>query len=397
MKGLLATLFVIFLTVSGIAGPPESPEPPEIPTIKLPKFNINIDTQKIAEMSNNLDNLDDKLAKLDKMMQEFSDSIEIKNLTIGGDSIIIVLSNDSMLIFQTTGDSAALARHDDSFVNVGSKYIVDVDKIINGNIVNVGNDVIVKGTVNGSVWTLGGNIFVASTGFVRDGAIAVSGKLKVEPGGRVTNLKFAFNESRHGVPESEGNVYRVMAVVFLIIYIIWLVLAATFTSILKDNVGRVANLIKARPVRSFFLGYLAYVLAFGAFIVLCISILGIPLALVGVPVAVFAAIIMAVTSLSNLIGQKLTGSSEISFKNFLYGSLVLASLPGLFFIIQFVTGSMVIMIFSWLLIALLLFVIAPLGLGSVLKTRFGTRTGLEVPAPPSVPVPPIATPQAPLT
>jgi hypothetical protein len=353
---------------------------PPPPVLNIPK--IKLDTMKLNKMVQGLERMDSSLVKLDKMMLRISDSIKVKDISIGGDSIVITLSNDSVLWLQSSSGTPTLPRHDNSFVNVGTKYTVEEGKVINGNIVNIGGDVIVKGTVNGSVWTIGSNIYVSPTGYIQDGAIAVSGKLKVDPGGQVTNLKLSLNDSRHGMQESPTNMFRVMAVIFLGIYVIWMVLASTFASLMKVNVGRVANLVRARPWKSFFIGYLTYLLAFAAIIVLTISILGIPLAIVGVPVALFAGMVLAVTALSCMIGQRLTNSQETNFRTFLYGSLVLSGLPGLFFLIQLITGSMVIMIFSWLFIGLLIFVVAPFGLGAVLSTRFGTRTILSTPTPP---------------
>ncbi len=386
--------------VTGIAGPPEPPATPEIPKVVIEKHEIvmpEMDTLKLREMTRNMEGMDDKMARMSELMRNFSDSIKIKDLSIGGDSILIVLSNDSTIFLQ--GNTIANVKHDDnSFVNVGNKYTVEEGKVVSGNIVNVGADVVVKGVVNGSVMTIGGDIYVTSTGFIRDGAVALSGKLKVDPGGRVTNVRMAFNESPYNSDHSDSRVFRVMAAVFLIIYIIWLVLAATFTSLMKSNVERVAKVIIARPWKSFFFGYLAYLLALAAIIVLTLTILGIPVALVGVPVALFAAMVLAVTALSNLIGRRATGSQEISLRTFLIGTLILAGLPGLFFFIQLITGSLVMMIFSWIMIGFLVGFIVPLGLGAVLTTRFGTRDlppGPVAPVPPAEPAGPQLAPQAP--
>jgi hypothetical protein len=376
MKALLNILLAVLFTGVSFAGPPEPPgpaEPPAVisghPDITLPE----IDTSEINKLKQNLKGMNKRVAELNALLEGLSDSIDIKDLTIDNDSIIIKLSNDS-IIFISPGALTDIPHDDNSLVNVGHTYTVKEGETVNGNIVNIGADVIVRGTVNGSVMAIGGNIYVTSTGYVRDGAVALSGKLKVESGGRVTNVKMAFNESRHASHSSDATVFRVMGAVFLMIFVFWLILAATFTSFMKDNVLRVMNVIKVRPWKSFLFGYLAYVLAFAAMLVLTISILGIPVALVGVPVALFAGMVLAVTSLSNLVGQKLVKAPEMSFQTFLYGTLILGGLPGLFFIIQFLSGSLTIMVFSWILIGFFVFIIVPFGLGAVLSTRFGTRT-----------------------
>ena len=223
--------------------------------------------------------------------------------------------------------------------------------------------------------TVGGNIYVASTGYVRDGALAVSGKVKQEPGARIGSVNVALNEAGRHPPYLEGptNPYRIMAVVFLAIYLVWIFLSAIFTSLIRINIGRVVQSIVSRPWRSFFMGYLAYVIAFVALIALIIIIIGIPLAIVGVPLLLLASMILAQTALANIIGQRTINSTEISLKTYFYGTLILSGLPGLLFFIQLITGSLTIMVFSWIFIGLFILVIVPLGLGAVLTTRFGTR------------------------
>jgi len=235
--------------------------------------------------------------------------------------------------------------------------------------------VVVKGEVNGSVMTVGGDIYVASTGFIRDGAVAISGKVKQEAGARIGSVNVALNEAghhpfTHGAP---ANPYRVMAVVFLVIYVIWILLSAIFTSLIKANIAHVTQSIISRPWRSFFMGYLAYVIVFVAIIALTIIIIGIPLAVVGVPLLFLASMILAQTALCNIIGQKVLDNHEISLKTYLYGTAILSGLPGLLFFFQLITGSLVLMIFSWIFIGIFICGIIPLGLGAVLATRFGTR------------------------
>jgi hypothetical protein len=402
IKRLLIILLIGVCAVPALAGPPEIPEPPETPepavSSGLPKA-LALAKDSIESMKNlekKLAGMDEKLAKYDNLLRILKDSLEISEISIGGDSIVIRLSNDSIIAFQG-GDAPQIEGKDNSLVNVGHRYTVDEGEIFNGNLVNIGADVIVKGTVNGSVWTFGGDIYVTSTGRVGD-AIAFSGKVKQEPGGQISNLHMAFRESKSEYRENRLNGYSVMAIVFLIIFFAWMILSATATSLMKPNVTRLVDFIKAGPAKAFFMGYMAYLLALAAMIALLITILGIPLALIGVPVAVLAGMVLSSTALSNLIGRKILNKGEISFKTFTVGALVLSGLPGLFFLIQLVTGSVVIMVFSWLFIAFFIFMVAPFGLGAVLKTRFGTRdNAIEVtivhtppvpPTPPNSPMPP---------
>jgi MFS family permease len=168
---------------------------------------------------------------------------------------------------------------------------------------------------------------------------------------------------------------------------VWLALAATFSSLLRKNVLRITEHIRLRPWKSFFMGYLAYLLALALVIALTISVLGIPLAILGMPLLLLGAMILATAALSNMIGARVLRTDQISHRTFLYGTLALSALPGMLFLLQLITGSLVLMIFSWILIGIFIFLIVPLGLGAVLSSRFGTR---DPKIPPPAPAPQLA-------
>ncbi len=393
MRLFLSILLALALAAVCLAGPPE-PEIPDLPEIPEPPDIPDLDALDSLEALRDIDikmrDMDVKLKDLERLLRNIEDSIEIQDIMIGGDSIVVVLSNDSVIAIESVNKIEKIGK-DNSIISFGW-YVVPEDKVIDGNIINIGSDVTVKGTVNGTVMTLGGNIYVTSTGYVQD-AIALSGKVKQEAGGQIASMRIALKDAKIGPDNEVTNPYRVMAVVFLIIYFTWLILSATFTSLLRKNVARTAIMIEANPWMSFVKGYLTYLLALAALIALLVSILGIPLAVVGVPVALFACMILAVTALANLIGQRILHTDEISIKTFLFGNLALAGVPGILFLLQAITGSLVIMIFSWIVIGIFVLIIVPFGLGGVLATRFGTREP-KLPPPPTPPPAP-ATPLAP--
>lgn len=383
MKILVAFLLLTITCLPVFAGPPEPPIPAEIPEAAPPaipdtrksetEMQRALDTLRaLKEFDKNLREMDLKLAKLDEMLEKLQDSIKINDIQIGGDSILIRLNNDSVLVFPGVKRSMGPGG-DNSRVNIGSKVVVKEDEVIKGNIINVGADVIVKGTVMGSVWTVGGDIYVTSTGFIQEGALAISGRVKTDPGGRIANLKLALSEARRLPREAPSNPYRIMASVFLIVFIVWLILSATLASLFRKNVVCVADAIGQNPWKSFFFGYLAYLLAFAASVALAISIVGLPLAGIGMPLLVLAAMVLSTTAISNMIGQRVMKAPEFNFRTFFYGNVILSGFAGLWFLIQLITGSLVIMIFSWIIIGIFIFVIIPFGLGAVLMTRLGTR------------------------
>jgi hypothetical protein len=397
MKNFLLAILFGFLALPAFGGPPEPPSTPDIPPVpdtrrlerELDRLNQEFDSTRIHEMEERLRDaeiplreMDKRLAELENLTRNLHDSLFINDIKIGGDSIIIVLSNDSILAFHDLKMVQRAKGGDNDIFGFGSRTVIDEGRFVDGDVVQFFGDVAVNGMVSGGVLTIFGNIYVSSTGYIEESAVAIFGKVKKEPGGQIANLHIDFSEGRSGPSENTAaNTYRVMAIVFLIIYFVWLALSATFSSLLRGNIVRIAEHIKLRPWKSFFMGYLAYLLVFALLIALMISILGIPLAILGMPLLLLAAMILSTSALNNLIGARIVHTDEISHRTFLYGTLVTAVIPGLLFLLQLITGSLVLMIFSWILIGCFIFLVIPLGLGAVLSSRFGTRDPKLPPSP----------------
>ena len=366
MKKLLLSLSLLLLTSLAVSGPPEPPETPVPPDI-----NIDVNLDSLRNLDREIRRIDKKLKGFDNLLEKLDADIHIKSLTIGGDSIRIILENDSSFIFMGLDSLMDIQNQDDIF-RVGDDVVVKLGDEVDGDIVVIRGDVTVNGKVKGGVMVIGGNIYVSSTGFIQEAAIAFSGKVKQEPGARVGNVKLSVRDTSEWESDNKAT-YRIMALVFIIIFAIWWSLSATCASLFKPNVERIIESVKFAPIKSYFKGYLAYLIAFGLFIALTITIIGIPLAFVGVPLLTMAAMIMSTAAMSILIGQKIQNSSEYNFRTFVYGSLVVGIIPALLFFIQLVFGSLVAMVFNWILISAFVLVIVPIGLGGVLSTRFGTR------------------------
>lgn len=408
---LLSTLILSVILAGQLsAGPPEPPEPPETPedlehmilfeqleSLKslgaVESLRISAEIESLRSISNleslrivaeiealrrsqgliRLEGFDSVLAKIDE-------GLVTKEITIGGDSIVIVLSNDSTYVFSDF-ETGPVRKTGEERVSVGNNIVIEEDEVIDGDVASLFGDVIVKGTVNGGVLALSGDIYVTSTGYIKEGAVAVNGNVKKDPGARIGRITWKTENPVSFSRFNERTPFRIMGSIFLVSFLIMVVLSATCASIFRVNVARVAAEVKSNFVASFLRGYLFYVLTFVALLVLLITILGIPLALLGIPLAFLAAVILASSATSNIVGEKILPASQANenggtqFRNFLYGSLVLGSIPGLFFLVQAITGFLVVMIFSWIFIGIFLFIVIPAGLGGVLSTRFGTRSG----------------------
>lgn len=365
MRMLLSLISVVLIGGLAYAGPPEPPEPPE----PEEAIEVLLDLESLGVLEESI-----TIKGLQRILLDIEEGLEITKISIAGDSIIIGLSNDSIFVISDF-DTDSGPRTGKDIVQIGNRIIVEEGEVVKGDVVSAFGDVIVRGTVEGGVLAFSGDIYVTSTGNIKESAVAISGKVKQDPGARVGTgtwkTPYPISVSRI----ADRTPFRVMGFIFIVVFLVWMVLSATCTSIFQANVAMIANHIKTNFVVSFLKGYLVYLLAFTAFIVLLITVLGIPLAILGVPIALIAGMILGSTALSNMLGEKMLHADRLSFKTFLYGNVALGAIPCLFFLMQMITGSLVLMIFSWIFIGLYLFIIIPFGLGGVLTTRFGTRSG----------------------
>jgi len=376
MRVLLTTILFLLSAAPVISGPPEPKAPPPIPELEIEK----------AEMESLRLELEKEKALGDIRIKEILDQLnkgeEISELSIAGDSIVLIFTNDSVLVLSNLEKDRIRTGGKDVF-HVGGNFVVDEDEVIYGDIVSAFGDVTVKGTVEGGVLTLSGNIYVTSTGSIREGAFAVSGKVKKEPGARIKTVIWDAPYPIEKPGYGDDNPMKVMGAVLLLIYIIWMILSATCASIFKKNISVVMSAMKSNSVTSYFKGYLFYILAFLAFLVLAITLIGLPVAVLAVPIITVAGMILSFVAASIIIGQRLLRADDLSFKTYIYGSMAMGAVPGLFFLTLALTGSIVIMVFGWIFVFLLLSAILPTGLGAIISTRFGIKPQAlaEKPAP----------------
>lgn len=368
MKIVLPTVMTLLLwTGTAVSGPPEPVAPPEAPEA-LEIAREALESLKVqTEIEKGI--LDTRLKGI---LEKLDEGLEISQLSIAGDSIVITFSNDSTVVI-TNFDKNRIRTPGRDIVRVGRSIEIEEDQIVFGDVVSVFGDITVRGTVEGGVMAFSGNIYVTSTGDVKGGAVALSGKIKVEPGGRIESVTWGGKYPVTGVDFIETRPYRIMGFVLFIVFVVWMILAATGASIFKKNVATVVESIRKNAALSFLKGYLVYILIFVAFIVLSITLIGLPLAFLGVPIIALGAMVLSFIAVSNIIGQKVLHTDELSFKAFLYGSGVLSVIPALFFLILTMSGSLVIMIFCWIFVFFFLSAVLPLGLGAVMTTRFGVR------------------------
>lgn len=361
------------------AGVEKAEEPEENQVIEDILDNVvippDLNSESITDLEKKLKKLEKKYKGIERVLKGIDEGYQIKELILSGDSVYIRLSDDSSYTFYQSRIPAEDAGNpQNDIVGFGKTITVREDEVIPGDVVSVFGDIEVYGTVEGGVIAFSGNIHISSTGKVENGVLAISGKVKQDPGSQVNSVIWGSHYNEAGLIDHNKSIYRIMALIFLIVFVIWIILTATGASLMKSNVGKVIQYIDENGlIKSYLMGYLAYCLAFLVFLGLLITFLGIPLAILGMPLVMLGGAVLSSTAINSMIGARILGSERQSFKAYLYGSLFTGTVPGLFFLVQLITGSLVFMIFSWIVIGIFIFIVLPVGLGAVLATRFGTR------------------------
>jgi hypothetical protein len=266
----------------------------------------------------------------------------------------------------------------------GSDIIVGEGEVVTGDIVALWGDVTVKGTVNGSVFAVSGDIYITSDGYIRQGATAVGGKIEVDPGGQIhgeeveipLHVKFLGGslgqERLRLLKESEaaGRLgFAIVALVFILIAI------TVILSLMPRNVERIKNRISQDFLKSFLFGYLIFVGVIVAFIFLVITVVGIPIAIL-LPLFLVFMLALGLTATCLFFGEKLRGPMNISTTSNFYTAflgalaiqsfLIVAAIFGMVWPLGLLGGLL-----TALWVILFFFLVAPASLGGVILARFG--------------------------
>ncbi len=199
-------------------------------------------------------------------------------------------------------------------VKFGKDITIEESEKVTGDVVALGGDVRVNGLVEGDVVSIGGNIFVSSTGIIEKNATSVGGDVRRDPGsiikGESVGLGFlpgkllGFHTGSHflwGV----GFIFSLFKILFLFF------LGIVVLALVPNNVQKVKDKITRNPWQSALIGFLGEIMILPAFILLIITIIGIPVAILVLPLAILLAMLIGYTSVSLIVGEKLRQNTNI--------------------------------------------------------------------------------------
>jgi cytoskeletal protein CcmA (bactofilin family) len=259
---------------------------------------------------------------------------------------------------------------------IGGSVTVSANEYVDGSVVVVGNATI-KGHVRGSV-TATGRVRISSTGIV-DGNVTGS-KVTEEPGSQVVGR---VSEQRISVPFPEGEWpkgLRSNPAEPLTAGLIWLLLhlaiAVGCANIFEKPTERLRAVFHQNIFKALVVGLLFEIMLPVVFVVLCITIIGIPVALIALPLGIVAAGFLGFAAfclfISDYIRAKNATSHESRFQQVLVGFAIL-QVPVIGFFLGLIIDSEAMAIVFGIVSGMLLLIVFTASLGAAILTRFGSR------------------------
>lgn len=275
---------------------------------------------------------------------------------------------------------------------MGRDIVVEEDEEIDGDVVALGGSIEIKGRVTGDVVAVGGSVEIFPTGIVEGDAVSIGGDVikrgeAVIQGEKVsvaffrghffrfrpmfTHFRFPFMFTPFR-PPAWSLFLRIIRIAFI------LFLGIVVISVFPKHVDKVKEKTKQEFLKSGLVGLAAQILALPIFILLIITIIGIPVALLVEPLLILVALILGFTGVCLFIGEKLQEhtslKSETKIMILVIGILAVEVVP-LAARAMRIFGD-VFSPFAWFLTfigMLIIYVVITVGFGAAILTRLGTR------------------------
>lgn len=342
---------------------------------KIPKPPKRTDRRHSIRIDNRFEDREDSLVRIDIQLGAL-DSL-LKNLPIpekieiNGSRIRVL--QDSLRRMKPHRSYKPTERKD--IVKFGEDVIVGRNEVVEGDVVVIDGDATIYGYVEGGVVVVKGNIRLASTSRVDGDLVCVWGNTDVDPGASAgsTNV-FNFNKTFGKIfGHRPHSISFLLLIAPLIRTLLLLGAVALIGAAFAERTRRVRRVLEKSYAKCLAVGLISVFLLPFVFVVLIITILGIPIALLLLPLAVLCAFLLGVTAFGFLAGEWLLDRFHIN-----HPSLVLSAILG---VALFVLPSYLCKPFSLfdspfsilcLMLGIVLFLIVwTPAFGAVVLTRFG--------------------------
>lgn len=215
-------------------------------------------------------------------------------------------------------------------VKFGEDVEIEKDRVVDGDVVVVGGSLTVNGTIKGDAVCVGGTLTVSSTGTIEGDAVNVGGTVVKEPDAKIVGDEVSTGDflpgwifsgpwPRYGLRFAGFTAFFMKALIVLLI--IWIL-----SLVLSDRIKVVAGTAAKRPLASFGLGLLIFLLTPIAMVLLCITIVGIPVAIL-LPIGLIIVGFLGYAGIAYAFGSKLFRSGVGIVRATIIGVLILEAIP----------------------------------------------------------------------
>ena len=286
-------------------------------------------------------------------------------------------------------------------VRFGEDITIEEGRTVSGDVVSVGGSVKVMGEVIGDVVAVGGNVRVGTGAVVEGDAVSVGGRVFEDEGSQVrgSNVSVSIVPSwifgsafkphhvREGGRSADSFLARLIAVL-VVLFLGWLVVM-----ILGRRMTMLCDYVRQRWGLSLAVGFLVILLFLPAFIVLCITIIGIPIALLlpfALVLALFIGFIAGAARLGQIVLQRVGRDAGSLARSMSAGIILLFAVLFLGAVFRAIGGPLTFFGGLLKLVAWVGIVLGSLsGLGAVVLSRVGSRLPPTDALPPMVPPAPV--------
>jgi len=242
-------------------------------------------------------------------------------------------------------------------VKLNKNIYIQPDKVENADVISIGSDIYVNGTVNGDVTSIGGNVYI--NGKVTGDATAIGGRVTKGSKGiikgtikeRFKKSKIPFINSNKNIESTKFDHSRVASAILLFI------LCIITYNLMPYNEMRMASAIDKELGKSLIYGYGTIILIAMLLITLLFSIVGIIL----IPIVAIVFIItflVGFTSMCLYVGKRFLKSKVSPMTSILVGVVFYEVIRSVIFL---GLGHAVIILF-----------IFPLSIGIPIRSKFGS-------------------------
>ncbi|MCY9691476.1 hypothetical protein [Paenibacillus alginolyticus] len=224
-----------------------------------------------------------------------------------------------MFTMPTNAMAKGIFEHQDTVVP--ENQVVD-------DVVVVGADATIWGTVKDSVIVFNGNVNLKASAKIKGFVLVIGGNIQQEQGAVVTDeiINLSFDKATQNSLLIGGGLVIGTWLLQLTASIMLIILPVLATLILKQRMQPFIERARLAPGRLLFIGFFSSIILIALSVLLFVTIIGIPIAII-ILVLVLLSFIIGMSALSILVGERIQGTfGRSNWFISLTGSILLVSL-----------------------------------------------------------------------